>query len=139
MTDKSSMIDGKAVWQRLENRANTMFTRDEVDCGILQGIYYAQECIESAMKDAGLDVGENSHTSIASKNVTSFVNIGKRIERVIRKNSYEWSEYLSARFQAPKSDTFIWEGHRWKYRLSHFDDVGEFDIIFRYEKELAAA
>lgn len=138
MVNKSILIDGQAVWQRLENRANTMFTRDEVDCGIIQGIYYAQECIESAMKDAGIDIEENSDTSIARRNVTSFVNTGKRIERVIRKDSYEWSEYLRSRFQAPKSDTFPWEGHRWKYCLSHFDDAGEFDIIIRYEKELAA-
>lgn len=138
MTETNRMIDGQAVWQRLENRANTMFTRDEVDCGILQGIYYAQECIESAMKDAGVDIEENSDASVARRNVTSFVNIGKRIERVIRKDSYEWSEYLGTRFQYPKSDTFVWEGHRWKYYLSHFDDVGEFDIIIRYEKELTA-
>ena len=59
--------------------------------------------------------------------------IGKRIERTVRKETEEYLEYLRARFQAPRKDTFEWEGHRWKYHVSHFDDVGEFDIIFRHE------
>ena len=57
----------------------------------------------------------------------------EHIERKVYKDSAEHREYLSARF-AQKHRTgisFEWDGHRWAYRYTSFDDAGEFDMLWR--------
>lgn len=53
------------------------------------------------------------------------------IERRIYKNSIEYSEYIKQRFQDRTSLSFVFDGHRWQYRYSSFDDAGDYDLIFR--------
>lgn len=52
--------------------------------------------------------------------------------KVYRK-SPEHQEYLKARFpeNQEKSYSFEWQGHRWAYRYSSFDDDGEYDLLWR--------
>lgn len=55
------------------------------------------------------------------------------IERKVRKGTDEHRTYLSARFPrgggAPSP--FDFDGHKWRYYATSFDDLGEFDIIHR--------
>lgn len=55
------------------------------------------------------------------------------IERKVYKNSPEHSEYLRARFgQKHRAGiSFEWDGHRWSYRHTSFDDAGEYDMLWR--------
>lgn len=56
------------------------------------------------------------------------------IERSIYHKAEQYSEYLAARFPRdglPRGNCFWWQGHNWRYRVTSFDDVGEFDIIER--------
>lgn len=55
-----------------------------------------------------------------------------RIERKVYKGSAEYPEYLSARFTKDKqAGSFEWQGHRWAYHWTSFDDAGDFDLIYR--------
>lgn len=55
-----------------------------------------------------------------------------RIERKVYKGSAEHSEYLSARFTKEKqTGSFEWQGHRWAYHWTSFDDAGDFDVLYR--------
>ena len=55
-----------------------------------------------------------------------------RIERKVYKNSAEHSDYLSAQFTKDKqAGSFEWQGHRWAYHWTSFDDEGDFDLIYR--------
>lgn len=54
---------------------------------------------------------------------------------MVRRSSPEYSEYISERFRdGAIYDTFMFQGHRWRYRCTSFDDEGEFDIIERPTK-----
>lgn len=61
----------------------------------------------------------------------------KRIERRVMKGSNEHTGYLHARFPDGKSHhgTFEFDGHRWQYEYSSFDDSGEFDLLTRPSTE----
>lgn len=56
-----------------------------------------------------------------------------KVERRVYKHTSEHSEYQTARFkQGPfGSISFEWDGHRWAYRYTSFDTVGEYDLIWR--------
>lgn len=58
-----------------------------------------------------------------------------RIERKVYRGSKEHSDLMRARFMPgiPKFDSFGFDGHRWKYAHSSFDDKGDFDLIYRFE------
>lgn len=55
------------------------------------------------------------------------------LERRVYKGSDEYRSYLSARFPrtggAPS--TFDFDGHKWAYYVTSFDDKGEYDVIRR--------
>jgi hypothetical protein len=55
------------------------------------------------------------------------------IRRIIRRDSAEHQSYLDARFNDKDSSTksFLFDGHRWAYSYSSFDDDGEYDVITR--------
>ena len=55
------------------------------------------------------------------------------IERKVRKDTDEYRTYLRARFPGPfqAPSPFDFDGHKWSYYATSFDDLGEFDIIHR--------
>ena len=55
------------------------------------------------------------------------------ITRKIYRGTDEHTELLQARFPAnqPHGGTFMFQGHRWRYKLTHFDDRGDYDVIER--------
>lgn len=55
------------------------------------------------------------------------------IERKVYKDSDEHREYLSARFDQKYRTgvSFEWQGHRWAYRHTSFDDKGDYDLLWR--------
>ncbi len=53
------------------------------------------------------------------------------IRRKVYKNSTEYSDYIKQRFQDRTSSSFEFDGHRWQYEHSSFDDTGEYDLISR--------
>lgn len=58
----------------------------------------------------------------------------KEITLRIYHHSDEYKDYLSARFYPSTGRSrlsFEWEGHRWAYRHTHFDDQGDYDLIYR--------
>jgi len=57
-----------------------------------------------------------------------------QIERKVYRNSSEHIEYLNARFNDKYRGigiSFEWQGHRWAYRYTSFDDTGDYDLIWR--------
>jgi hypothetical protein len=56
-----------------------------------------------------------------------------RITMMVRRGTPDHDAYIKARFPGGccKSDTFEFAGHRWKYLHSSFDDLGEFDLLWR--------
>jgi hypothetical protein len=60
------------------------------------------------------------------------------IERRIYRESVEHRAYLDARFDRERKShngTFEFDGHRWQYEYSGFDDSGEFDLLTRPNPE----
>ena len=59
------------------------------------------------------------------------------IERKVRKDSDEYRAYLRARFPfgAGAPSPFDFDGHKWRYLCTRFDDLGEFDVIHRPNPE----
>lgn len=53
------------------------------------------------------------------------------VERKVYRETPEHSAYLRARFATPGARSFEWEGHRWAYRVTSFDDAGDYDLIWR--------
>ncbi|MEQ5326963.1 hypothetical protein [Proteus sp. fly-1008] len=55
----------------------------------------------------------------------------------VYKDSPEHSEYMEARFPKDRrhhscsNETFEYEGHRWKYQVTSFDDNGDYDLLWR--------
>ncbi|WP_272581848.1 hypothetical protein [Providencia sp. PROV269] len=55
----------------------------------------------------------------------------------VYKDSPEYSKYLTARFPRKRgyssgiNETFEYEGHRWKYQVTSFDDNGDYDLLWR--------
>lgn len=56
----------------------------------------------------------------------------KAITRKVYVGTSEFREMIAARFEIPGERTFLWEGHRWAYRYTSFDDRGNYHLIFRY-------
>ncbi len=66
----------------------------------------------------------------------------------VYKNSPEHGEYMNARFPKDRrhhscsNETFEYEGNRWKYQVTSFDDNGDYDLLWRpdgKEPELIAS
>jgi hypothetical protein len=53
------------------------------------------------------------------------------IERRIYRNSPEYKSYIGKRFLDRLSISFEYDGHRWKYQYTSFDDQGDYDVIVR--------
>ena len=62
------------------------------------------------------------------------------IERKVRKGTEEYRAYLTARFPrgmgAPSP--FDFDGHKWSYHYTSFDDLGEFEVIHRPNPDASA-
>lgn len=60
------------------------------------------------------------------------------ITRKVYNNSSDWTSYLRAKFAERQDNnglSFSWEGHRWAYRVSSFDQAGNYDLIYRTAEE----
>jgi hypothetical protein len=55
----------------------------------------------------------------------------KWIERRIYRNSPEYMPYIEKRFLNRLSISFEYDGHRWKYQHTSFNDQGDYDVIVR--------
>lgn len=55
------------------------------------------------------------------------------ITRKIHHYSEEYGLYLSKKCITSKSGSFEYDGHRWKYQYTSFDDDGDYDVIFRFD------
>jgi len=53
------------------------------------------------------------------------------IERKVYRGTKEHSDMLAARFASSSNISFGFDGHRWQYDHSAFDDKGEYDLIYR--------
>lgn len=62
-----------------------------------------------------------------------------KFERKVYRKRPEYREYLNARF-GPEKDglSFPWQGHRWAYQFTGFDDAGDFDSLYRFESTEAS-
>lgn len=87
-------------------------TANAVMSGMVQGVAAVAERLESWAKEAEAPT---------------------EITRKIYRDSPERSAYLAARFErgGRTSNSFEFEGHRWGYRFSSFDDQGDYDLIWR--------
>ena len=59
---------------------------------------------------------------------------GGEIQCRIYHDTEQHRDYLKARFHPDawkNRVSFEWQGHRWAYRYTHFDDSGEYDLIAR--------
>ncbi|CAB4147733.1 hypothetical protein UFOVP431_45 [uncultured Caudovirales phage] len=55
----------------------------------------------------------------------------KWIERRIYRNSPEYKSYIEKRFLDQLSISLEYDGHRWKYQHTSFNDQGDYDVIVR--------
>lgn len=64
-----------------------------------------------------------------------------QIERKVYVSAPEYREYLRARFseQHRSELSFEWDGHRWAYRFTTFDDAGEYHLLWRPAPDATAA
>lgn len=50
----------------------------------------------------------------------------------VRRSDADYKEYLRSRFEGGRPrETFMFRGHRWRYRHDSFDDEGEFVVLER--------
>lgn len=57
------------------------------------------------------------------------------VRRRVYKNSQEHKGYLDARFNNNTVGTFEYDGHRWRYEYTSFDDKGDYDVIVRPQSQ----
>jgi len=55
----------------------------------------------------------------------------------VYKNSELHAEYSRVRFsnKSDSSGSFELNGHRWKYEFTSFDDIGDYDLLYRFTDE----
>lgn len=52
----------------------------------------------------------------------------------VYKNSPDYHAFLRARFNKENSgQSFEWDGHRWAYEVTSFDDIGDYDLLYRFD------
>lgn len=52
----------------------------------------------------------------------------------VYKESAKHPSYLEARFGKGKTgNSFLFEGHRWAYEHTSFDDDGDYDLLYRFD------
>jgi hypothetical protein len=55
----------------------------------------------------------------------------------VYKESAKHPSYLEARFGKGKTgNSFLFEGHRWAYEHTSFDDDGDYDLLYRFDDKL---
>lgn len=55
----------------------------------------------------------------------------------VYKESAKHPSYLEARFGKGKTgNSFLFEGHRWDYEHTSFDDDGDYDLLYRFDDKL---
>jgi hypothetical protein len=68
---------------------------------------------------------------MALRSAGDVVSVPRPTRRVYKKSG-EYQEYLRCRFSGSDSAiniSFPWDGHRWQYQHTDFDDTGDFDIL----------
>ncbi len=53
------------------------------------------------------------------------------IKRRVYKDSPEFNAYIRQRLRDRTSSSFEWDGHRWRYEYTSFNDGGDYDMICR--------
>ena len=52
----------------------------------------------------------------------------------VYKNSDDHAAYLKARSDSARNgQSFEWAGHRWAYKVTSFDDAGDYDLLYRFD------
>ena len=96
---------------------------DSSEPGIRDGICHRYPI--QVPKDDGDFCGEHRSASDATT---------ERSERLVYKGSPESDAMCKARFPSDGPHTalsFEFDGHRWAYECTSFDDLGEYDVIWR--------
>lgn len=54
----------------------------------------------------------------------------------VYKDSKEYPDYMKVRFDKTNTGkSFLFDGHRWAYEHSAFDDSGDYDLLYRFDDE----
>lgn len=76
-------------------------------------------------------IGRNNEHCIGSQCAYWRWDADPRIERKVYRHSEESKAMNTARFAGGVNTSFDFDGHRWAYSHSSFDDGGEFDVLWR--------
>ncbi|MGE5000475.1 hypothetical protein AB8884_22200 [Yersinia enterocolitica] len=55
-----------------------------------------------------------------------------KFSKKVYKNTPEYALYIKARFADRTSHSFEFDGHRWAYEHTRFDDAGNYDLLYRF-------
>ncbi len=55
-----------------------------------------------------------------------------KFSKKVHKNTPEYALYIKARFADRSSHSFEFDGHRWAYEHTSFDDAGNYDLLYRF-------
>lgn len=55
-----------------------------------------------------------------------------KFSKKVYKNTPEYALYIKARFADRSSHSFGFDGHRWAYEHTSFDDTGNYDLLYRF-------
>ena len=54
----------------------------------------------------------------------------------VYKDSKAYPDYMKVRFDKTNTGkSFLFDGHRWAYEHSAFDDSGDYDLLYRFDDE----
>jgi hypothetical protein len=93
----------------------------------------AHDCYTGGMTAAQIFVGFEKAFSVLARGGAPAAEVPTQIERKVYKGSAEHREYLDARFSSGANTglSFEWDGNRWAYRHTSFDDAGDYDLLWR--------
>ncbi|MDN0096216.1 hypothetical protein [Yersinia rohdei] len=55
-----------------------------------------------------------------------------KFTKKVYKKSPEYTPYTEARFANKSAHSFEFDGHRWAYEHTGFDDAGDYDLLYRF-------
>ncbi|OJB95764.1 hypothetical protein [Yersinia ruckeri] len=55
-----------------------------------------------------------------------------KFTKKVYKKSPEYTLYTEARFANKSAHSFEFDGHRWAYEHTGFDDTGDYDLLYRF-------
>ncbi|QHJ83444.1 MAG: hypothetical protein [Bacteriophage sp.] len=82
------------------------------------------------------------HRPLAQKSCLTFGGAALSAEMIMKhtlkvyKNSPDYHAFLRARSNKENSgQSFEWAGHRWAYEVTSFDDIGDYDLLYRFDDQ----